>query len=107
MHRFKKENFSRHLHLMTYAGFELRIPRAQANTVSVRPKVSPRQIAALLPPPEVLRIYTKNVVQLLNAPYSIQFVLRFDPADRFRNACARPEDATNGGKALPAETVMV
>jgi len=60
-------------------GFEPRIPRGQANTVSVNKDVTSPAHSPLPSDPRV-RLYTKNVVKLLKTPYSIQFVLRFDPA---------------------------
>jgi len=62
------------------------------------------QLTALVPALHVLRLYKKKVVKLLKTPQFIQFVLRFDPADRFRNARARPADATHGRKATQTHT---
>jgi len=38
-------------------------------------------------------------------PYNLYYIFILD--DRIRNTRACPEEATHGGKALPAETVMV
>ena len=73
------------------------------NTVSVKPKMSIRQLTSLLPPTHGLRRYIKDVVKPLKTSHSIQFVLHFDPEWHIpKYTCA-----AHRRKELHAETVMV
>jgi len=109
MHRFKMGHYSRNLTMMTYAGNQTQNSTGTSWTQYELRQRWNLQLASSQPSSLQPTCYDYTPTTPWNFWILLQFVLRFDPADRFQNTRAHPADATHGRRALPAaaEIVMV